>query len=93
MPDPEETAMTRYQLPDTPSDRRRAARAPLVAGSLVAALISGAMLFHRDGGSGPIDQRPVAVLSVPQPPVPARMLEVQAPAFPEPASLDFGLRP
>ena len=38
--------MTRYQLPDTPEDIRRAKRAPIVAALFVASLCVGAMLMH-----------------------------------------------
>jgi hypothetical protein len=38
--------MTRYQLPDTPEDIRRAKRAPIVAALFVASLFIGALLLH-----------------------------------------------
>ena len=38
--------MTRYQLPDTPEDIRRAKRAPIVAALFAASLCVGAMLMH-----------------------------------------------
>jgi hypothetical protein len=38
--------MTRYQLPDTPEDIRRAKRAPIVTALFVGSLVIGALLLH-----------------------------------------------
>lgn len=53
--------MTRYQQPDTSDDRRRAVRAPLVAGSFVLALVCAALRLHP--GSGAPNIAPAAYAS------------------------------
>jgi len=65
--------MTRYQLPDTPEDIRRAKRAPIVALLFAASLCVGAMLMHPSFRTAlgetllrsPLHAEPVAVLIVP----------------------------
>jgi hypothetical protein len=65
--------MTRYQLPDTPEDIRRAKRAPIVALLFAASLCVGAMLMHptfrtalgENLSRAPLHAEPIAVLIVP----------------------------
>ena len=65
--------MTRYQLPDTPEDIRRAKRAPIVAALFAASLCVGAVLMHPNFRTAlgetllrsPLHAEPVAVLIVP----------------------------
>jgi hypothetical protein len=65
--------MTRYQLPDTPEDRRRAKRAPIVAALFAASVFIAALLFHpgfrtaigENLQRGPLNAQPVAALLVP----------------------------
>jgi hypothetical protein len=65
--------MTRYQLPDTPEDIRRAKRAPIVAALFVASLVIGALTMHpgfrtalgENLSRAPQYAEPVAALIVP----------------------------
>ena len=65
--------MTRYQLPDTPEDIRRAKRAPIVAALFVAALFIAGMLLHPSFRTAigetlsraPLYAEPVATLVLP----------------------------
>jgi hypothetical protein len=84
--------MTRYQLPDTPEDIRRAKRAPIVAALFAASLFIAALLLHptfrtalgENLSRAPQDAEPVAAQIVPDqipmllPPISPAALDVRA---------------
>ena len=67
--------MTRYQQPDSPAERRRARRAPIVAALFVGALALAARSFHT-GHEAPAVNAAVAT-------------QVVSPSAPTPETLQF----
>jgi hypothetical protein len=70
VPGIEETDMTRYQQPDSLTDRRRARRAPIVAAVFVGALALAARSFHTGHEPPPVNAAVATQVVNPSAPAP-----------------------